>query len=83
MHSIFSGVSTQDLESQYEGKLYGHLKVDTAELVVAELTKLQEEAKKYLDDSTYLDGIISTGATEASDHAERTLMRVYKKLGLR
>ena len=83
LHSLFSQKSVDTLVQEYEGKLYGHLKVDTAELVVTELSSLQERANRYLEDKNYLDSIILSGSEQASEHAEKTLVRIYQKLGIR
>ena len=48
----------------------------------AELVRpIQEEAKKLLGDKAYLEGIYKEGAQKASYLAEKTLRKVYKKVG--
>ena len=41
----------------------------------------REEAKKLLGDQAYLEGIYKEGAQKASYLAEKTLRKVYKKVG--
>ena len=42
---------------------------------------IQEEAKKLLGDKAYLESIYKEGAQKASYLAEKTLRKVYKKVG--
>ena len=52
------------------------------EAVSQELSAVrQEEAKKLLGDKAYLEGIYKEGAQKASYLAEKTLRKVYKKVG--
>ncbi len=66
---------------RYAGKLYGHLKVDTAEVVVSALGPVRDEAERLLADKAELDRILQRGAEKARARAQRTLMAVYDALG--
>ena len=46
------------------------------------LRPIREEAEHILRDKAYLEGIYRDGAERASRVAERTLRKVYKKVGL-
>ena len=52
-----------------------------AEAVIATLRPIQEEYARLLADKGYLDGVLAEGARTASAMAERTLRKVYKKVG--
>ena len=42
---------------------------------------IQEEARRILADKAYLEGVYRAGAEKASRTAEKTLRKVYKKIG--
>ena len=42
---------------------------------------IQEETRRILADKAYLEGVYRAGAEKASLVADRTLRKVYKKLG--
>ena len=82
IYSVLAGKTIPELEAQYEGKMYGHLKVDLAEVVVEFLTPLQKIANDYLDDTAELDAILARGASRAREIGRATLDRVYDRVGL-
>ena len=45
------------------------------------LRPIQEEARHIMADKAYLEGVYRAGAEKASYVAEKTLRKVYKKLG--
>lgn len=81
---ILSGVSGKtiaELEKEFEGKMYGHLKTAVAEQVSAMLSGLQERFYHFRNDEALLDKIAAEGAQKASARAKKTLDRVYKAIG--
>ncbi|MCH5642210.1 MULTISPECIES: tryptophan--tRNA ligase [unclassified Gordonia (in: high G+C Gram-positive bacteria)] len=81
IQSALSGVGVDDLVAKYEGKRYGDLKVDTAEVLAEFVTPLRGRVSEILADETYLDGILAQGAARAREVASRTLADVYDKVG--
>ncbi|WHU45394.1 tryptophan--tRNA ligase [Gordonia sp. L191] len=81
IQSALSGVGIDDLVAKYEGKGYGDLKVDTAEVLTEFVTPLRGRVSEYLDDPTELDAILASGAARARDIASATLKSVYDKVG--
>ncbi len=79
--SALSGRSIADLERAYEGKGYGELKKDLAELVVEFVTPFQQRTRAFLDDQAQLDKLLTMGAEKARVVAERTLRTVYDRIG--
>lgn len=82
--SIYSAVadkSIAELEAEYEGKMYGHLKVDLAEAVVAKCGPIRDRAEELLQDPAELDSLLGKGAAKARNIAGETLARVYEKVG--
>jgi tryptophanyl-tRNA synthetase len=76
-----SGRSIEDLEVDYEGRGYGDLKKDVAEIVVETTTPYRERTLALLADPAELDRILAEGAERARDVASSTLARVYDRVG--
>ncbi|CCQ10802.1 Tryptophanyl-tRNA synthetase [Pseudoalteromonas luteoviolacea B = ATCC 29581] len=79
--SVATKRSIEDLVPEYEDKMYGHLKKDTAQAVVAMLEPIQKRYKEIREDQALLNQIMRSGAEKASSRAELTLKRVYDALG--
>ena len=71
----------EELEKEFEGKMYGHLKGDVAAAVVDMLTPIQTRFHAIRDDQTYLNEVMKMGAEKASERAAKTLADVYKAVG--
>ncbi|WP_116201662.1 tryptophan--tRNA ligase [Amycolatopsis circi] len=81
IYSALTDRSVADLETAYEGKGYGDLKKDLAEVLVDWVTPLQESVQSYLDDVAELDRILAAGAHRAREVASATLASVYERIG--
>ncbi|MCC9205317.1 tryptophan--tRNA ligase [Arthrobacter sp. zg-Y769] len=81
IYSLISGRSVETLEKEYEGKMYGHLKVDLAEVVTEHIRPIRERALHLLDDPAELDRLLAVGAAKARESASVTLADVYNKVG--
>src|SRR6478609_5779964 len=82
IYSALSGRSVPELEASFEGRGYGDLKVELAQVVVDWVTPYQERVHGYLDDPASLDEILASGADKARDIAAVTLDRLYERTGL-
>ncbi|WP_241625247.1 tryptophan--tRNA ligase [Rosenbergiella epipactidis] len=81
---ILSGVNGQsitELESAFEGQMYGHLKGAVAEAVSGMLTDLQARYHHFRNDEVLLNKIMKEGAEKASAQAKQTLDKVYEAIG--
>jgi tryptophanyl-tRNA synthetase len=81
IQSSITGRPVDEIVQGYAGKMYGHLKVDTAQIVADELRPLQDRTAQYLNDRGELEKILKTGAERASAKAEQTLRKVYSAIG--
>ncbi|WP_163935584.1 tryptophan--tRNA ligase [Paraferrimonas sp. SM1919] len=77
-----TGKSIKALEAEFEGQMYGHLKVATAEAVVAMLEPIQARYKEIRADEAYLEQVMKEGAEKARARAQKTIKDVYQKIGL-
>ncbi len=80
--SALTGRSVLELEADYEGRGYGDLQKDVAEVVVEALAPIRERAREYLDDPGLLDDVLADGASRARQIARATVDRVYDRLGV-
>ena len=76
-----TGKPIAELEKEFEGKMYGHLKTEVATQVIDMLTNLQAKYHEYRDDESYLFSIMQEGAEKARSKAEPTLKKVYDAIG--
>ncbi len=71
-----------ELVEGYRGKMYGHLKLETAEMVVAEIGPIRDKSNQILSEQTELMKILREAAQAASVQAELTTTKVREALGL-
>ncbi|MEU1808544.1 tryptophan--tRNA ligase [Micromonospora sp. WMMD1076] len=81
IYSALSGRSVDDLVAAYDGKGYGDLKKDLAEVVRDFVTPIQERTNAYLNDPAQLDKLLARGAEKARPVAAGTLRDAYERVG--
>lgn len=81
VYSVATGQSFDQIEAEFEGKGYGEFKPRVGEAVVELLRPIREEAQRLIADKAYLETVYKEGAEKASYTAEKTLRKVYKKIG--
>lgn len=79
--SLSTNQSVDTLIPQYEDKMYGHLKGDVADAVVAMLEPIQSRFTQFRQDRDYLQQVMREGAHKASDKAAKTLAAAYDAVG--
>ena len=77
-----TGKPITQLEQEFEGKMYGHLKGETADAVVALLEPIQQRFRELREDEAHLLQVVQQGGEKARLRAEKTLARVYDVVGL-
>lgn len=82
IYSALTGSSIPRIEQDYQGKGYGDLKKDLADIVVAWVGPFQTRVREYLDDPAALDDVLADGAEKARDIASVTLSRIRERTGL-
>jgi tryptophanyl-tRNA synthetase len=81
IYATLTGTAVPELERQYEGKGYGALKTDLAEVFTEWVAPFRERTQEYLDDSETLDSILAKGAEKARAVAAETLASAYERVG--
>ncbi|MFD3802133.1 tryptophan--tRNA ligase [Streptomyces sp. NPDC058611] len=81
IYSTLTGETIPSLEEKYEGKGYGALKTDLADVMVDFVTPFRQRTQEYLDDPETLDSLLAKGAEKARAVAAETLAQTYDRLG--
>ena len=81
IYSACTGKSHEDIEAEFAGKGYGAFKPVVGEAVVETLRPIRQEAQRLIKDKAYLTDVCKSGAEKASYVANKTLRKVYKKIG--
>ncbi len=76
-----TGRTMAEAEAEFEGQGYGVFKPAVGEAVVELMRPIREEAQRLIGDKAYLESIYRQGAERAQYLAEKTLRKVYKKVG--
>ena len=81
IYAAVTGKSYAQIEAEFEGQGYGAFKPAVGEAVIETLRPIREEAQRILKDKAYLEQVYRSGAEKASYVANKTLRKVYKKVG--
>ncbi|RFD25266.1 tryptophan--tRNA ligase [Mycobacterium uberis] len=81
IQSAVTGVDVDTLVQRYAGYGYGDLKKDTAEAVVEFVNPIKARVDEFMADLTELEVVLAVGAQRAQDVANKTMQRVYDRLG--
>tara|TARA_B100000029_G_scaffold482492_1_gene532600 strand:- start:4752 stop:5744 length:993 start_codon:yes stop_codon:yes gene_type:complete len=82
IYSSFSDISVDDIVKRYEGKMYSDLKVDLADIIIDKLKPVQDKYNILISDKSELDKIFKIGRDKAAYLSNKTLSKVYRKIGL-
>ena len=81
IYSVATGRDYAAIEEEFAGQGYGSFKTAVGESVVELLRPIREETERLLADKAYLESVYRAGAEKAAYVANRTLSKVYKKVG--
>ena len=82
IYAAVTGKSYEEIEQEFAGKGYGEFKPAVAEAVIAELRPIQERYRQIVADKAFLEETYRAQAPRAQAIAQRTLRKVYRKVGL-
>ncbi len=82
IYSAVTGMTTEEVERAFEGKGYGDFKLACGEVVADRIRPIRERINDYMNNRDYLDQVAAVGAERASVLAQRTMDKVFKKVGL-
>ena len=81
IYSAVTGKTMEEIEAEFDGQGYGAFKPAVGEAVIECLRPIREETERILKDKGYLESIYKAGDEKASYVANKTLRKVYKKVG--
>ena len=81
IYASATGKRYEEIEREFDGMGYGRFKPAVGEAVIETLRPIREETARLLADKAYLESVYRAGAEKASYAAEKTLRKVYKKVG--
>ena len=81
IYASVTGKTYEQIEQEFAGCGYGKFKPVVGDAVIEHLRPIREEASRLLKDKAYLESVYREGAQKAGYVAEKTLRKVYKKVG--
>ncbi len=82
IHSLLTGKTLTEIESDFAGKGYGDFKAEVADVVVNYFAPARKRTLELLEDESHLLKILKDGADKARAVADKTLTKVYKNMGV-
>ncbi len=81
IYKCFTGKEFSEIEREFDGKGYGDFKLAVGEACADALAPVRDEFSRLMADKAYLEGVMRKGSDEASYYAQKTLSKVYRKIG--
>lgn len=82
IYAAVTDMTTEEVEHEFEGKGYGDFKLACGEVVADRIRPIRERILDYMNNKDYLEQVAQKGAEQASRLAQRTMDKVFKKVGL-
>ncbi len=83
IYQSLTGDSREAIESRFQGKGYGDLKKDLADLVISVLEPVQSRYRDITDDPAYIDSLLLDSVERLRPIVESTMQEVRRAMGLR
>ncbi|MBQ9145632.1 MAG: tryptophan--tRNA ligase [Clostridia bacterium] len=81
IYSVMKGITVKEAEQHFVGVGYGDFKMAVGQSVVDVLAPIQARYRELIANKAYLDQVLKEGAQKASYMAQKTLSKVYRKIG--
>jgi tryptophanyl-tRNA synthetase len=81
VYQAFTGQASAKIQAHFEGKLYGVLKREVADVIIESLKPIQQRYNRYVQDAAELDRILRQSAERAAERAAPTLHRAKEAVG--
>lgn len=81
IYSSVCSITPEQTEKEFENKGYGDFKVAVAQAVIECLRPIREKYELLLKDRDYIDTVMKQGAEKAHFASQKTLNKVYRKVG--
>lgn len=83
IYRALSGQAEEQIVTHFDGKGYGDLKRELAELVIGVLEPLQARYRQVTADPGHIDGVLAAGVERLRPLVDATMDRVRRAMGLR
>ncbi len=83
IYRSLSGQTQEEIETHFEGKGYGDLKRELADVVIATLEPMQARFRELTEDPAYIDELLAEHAARVRVIASATMDKVRRVMGLR
>ena len=81
IYSVVTGKSIAEAEAEFAGKGYGDFKLAVGEAVADHLKPIRDHFAELRSDKAQLESFYHAGADKALYVSQKTLSKVYKKIG--
>jgi tryptophanyl-tRNA synthetase len=81
LYSMAKNISFAEIEEEFDGAGYGDFKAAVANAVADYLAPIRERFLEIKENKKYLVDVLKAGADSANRTANKTLRKVYKKIG--
>lgn len=81
IYAAATGKTYEEIEAEFAGQGYGAFKTAVGDSVIELCRPIREEASRLVKDKAYLESVYRAGAEKAGYIANKTLRKVYKKVG--
>ena len=81
VYQVLTGQTQTEIEKHFQGKLYGQLKREVADVIIETLKPIQERYNALMQDPNALDGILQRAAEQAATRAAPTLRKAKLNVG--
>ena len=81
IYKSLSNESINDIEKNYQGKMYSDFKEDLSNLIIETLNPIKLEYDKLIKDKDYLLTVLKNGSEFGYKKSQKTLSKVYRKVG--
>lgn len=83
IYQSLTGDSREAIESRFQGKGYGDLKKDLADLVISVLEPVQSRYRDITADPSYIDSLLMDSVKRLRPSVESTMQKARRAMGLR
>ena len=81
LYSLITDMSVKDVQTQFSGKMYSDFKSELGNVMVEFLEPIQKKYDEISKDKAYLESVLTRGAESAHYRSQKTLTKVYRKVG--
>ena len=81
LYSLITDMSVKDVQTQFSGKMYSDFKSELGNVMAEFLAPIQKKYDEISKDKAYLESVLARGAESAHYRSQKTLTKVYRKVG--